>query len=105
MERSVSISLRFLVLLALLLQGAPASNNLAQSRKSGKVNLSPEAWPKNELNKYWELQRTYKKPIPAAEGKQGMVAVTNEAFAARAGLDFSQPITKCVLTKECKKES
>jgi gamma-glutamyltranspeptidase/glutathione hydrolase len=87
MKRCVSSCLHFLVLLALLLQGTPAGKALVQSRKSGEINLSPEAWPKNELDKYWQLQRSYEKPIPQAEGDQGMVAVTNEAFAARVGLE------------------
>jgi len=31
--------------MALLLQGAPAGNAISQSRKSGELNMSPEAWP------------------------------------------------------------
>jgi gamma-glutamyltranspeptidase / glutathione hydrolase len=87
MKRCVSINLRFLVLLALLLQGAPAGNAISQSRKSGELNMSPETWPKDELEKCWRLQRTYFQSHPAAESSQGMVAVTSEAFAARAGLE------------------
>jgi len=87
MKNGISLSIHLLVVLALLLQGAPSGNPLAQSRKSTKVNLSPEAWPKDELEKYWRLQRTYEQPTPAAESNQGMVAVTNEAFAARVGLE------------------
>src|SRR5262245_23603745 len=87
MKRSVSISLRFLVLLALLFQGAPARNDFSQSRQSGEVKLSHDAWPKDELEKYWQLQITYNRPNPAVESDKGMVAVTNEALSARVGLE------------------
>jgi hypothetical protein len=79
MKRRASISLRFLVLLALLLQGAPADNTFAQSRKSGEVKLSPEAWPKGELEKYWQLQIDYIRQRPAVESSKGMVAVTTKS--------------------------
>jgi hypothetical protein len=90
MKRRASISLRFLVLLALLLQGAPADNTFAQSRKSGEVKLSPEAWPKGELEKYWQLQIDYIRQRPAVESSKGMVAVTTNALAARVGLEALQ---------------
>lgn len=82
MKRIVSINLRFLLLLALLWQSV--GNALPQSRQ---VNLSPEAWPQGELEKYWRLHRSHNRPHPAAESSQGMVAVTSEAFAARVGLE------------------
>jgi hypothetical protein len=56
MKNSISLSLYFLLLSALLLQGAPAGNTSAQLRQSGGIELSPEAWPKDELGKYWQLQ-------------------------------------------------
>src|SRR5262245_30693485 len=87
MNYRISLGLHFLLLMPLMLQAAPAGNTGSQSRKSGEVNLSPGAWPKDELEKYWRLQRTYEKPTPAAESDQGMVAVTNEAFSARVGLE------------------
>src|SRR5262245_55059646 len=90
MKRSVSISLRFLVLLALLLQGAPASNDFSQSRQSGEVKLSHDAWPKGESEKYWQLQITYNRPNPAVVSDKGMVAVTNDALSARIGLEALQ---------------
>jgi gamma-glutamyltranspeptidase/glutathione hydrolase len=86
MKNSISHSLYFLLLLALLLQGAPSGNTLAQLRQSGEVKLSPEAWPKGELEKYWPLQLTYNRPTPAVESSKGMVTVTSEALAARVGL-------------------
>jgi len=90
MKNSISLSLYFLVLLALLLQGAPAGNISAQLRQSGGIKLSPEAWPKDELGKYWQLQVIYNRPSHTAESSKGMVAVTNEAIAARVGLEALQ---------------
>src|SRR5262245_11960201 len=90
MKRGLSISLRFLVLLALLLQASPPDNTFAQSRKSGEVKLSPEAWPKGELEKYWQLQIDYLRQRPAVESSKGMVAVTTNALAARVGLEALQ---------------
>jgi gamma-glutamyltranspeptidase/glutathione hydrolase len=90
MKNSVSVSLYFLVSLALLLQGAPAGNTFAQLRQSGAINLSPEAWPQGELEKYWQLQKDYNQRQPAVEGSHGMVAVTSDAFAARVGMEALQ---------------
>src|SRR5262249_48495012 len=87
MKCSVFVSLRFLVLLALLSQGGPAGNAPAQSRKSGEINMSPEAWPKDELKEYLRLKQLYFLPHPSVESGQGMVAVTSDAFAARVGLE------------------
>ena len=85
MKRSVSLSLHFIVLLAFMWQSS--SNAFPQSRH---VNLSPDAWPQAELEKYWRLHRNHDRPHPAAESGQGMVAVTSEAFAARVGLEALQ---------------
>jgi gamma-glutamyltranspeptidase/glutathione hydrolase len=90
MKRSLSINLRFLVLLALLLQGAPVRNSFSQLRQSGEVKLSHDAWPKDEFEKYWQLQITYNRPNPAAVSDKGMVAVTNDALSARVGLEALQ---------------
>ncbi len=90
MKNSISLSLYFLVLLALLLQVAPTGNISAQLRQSGEVKLSPDAWPQGELEKYWQLQNIYMKPHPAAESSKGMVAVTSDALAARVGLEALQ---------------
>jgi gamma-glutamyltranspeptidase / glutathione hydrolase len=90
MKYSFSISLYFLVLLALLSQGAPASNTFAQLRQSGEVKMSPEAWPPGESEKYWRLQHDYKRPHPTVESAKGMVAVTSDAFSARIGLEALQ---------------
>jgi gamma-glutamyltranspeptidase / glutathione hydrolase len=75
-----------LVFLALLLHGAPPEKTFSQFHQSGKDKMSPEAWPPGELEKYWELQRDYKRPHPAVESDKGMVAVTHDAFSARIGL-------------------
>src|SRR5262249_4689039 len=80
----------FLILLALLLQGAPAGNTFAQLRQSGEIKMSPEAWPQGELEKYWQLQKDYNQQQQAVEGGQGVVAVTSDAFAARIGLEALQ---------------
>jgi hypothetical protein len=45
MKYSISLSLYFLVLPGLLLQGAPVGNAFAKLRQSGKIKMSPEAWP------------------------------------------------------------
>ena len=87
MKYSISLSLYFLVLLGLLLQGAPVGNAFAKLRQSGKIKMSPEAWPQAELEKYWQLQKDYNHQQQAVECSQGMVAVTNHAFAARVGLE------------------
>jgi gamma-glutamyltranspeptidase/glutathione hydrolase len=87
MKYPINLSLYFLVLVALLLQGAPARNTFAQLPQSREVKLSHGVWPKDELEKYWRLQVTYNRPNPAVEGSKGMVAVTNEALAARVGLE------------------
>jgi gamma-glutamyltranspeptidase/glutathione hydrolase len=86
MRYSISRSLYFLVLLALFLQGAPPLDTFAQSRQSREVErLSREVWPKDEVEKYWRLQITADRPNPTVEAGKGMVAVTNEAFAALVG--------------------
>jgi gamma-glutamyltranspeptidase / glutathione hydrolase len=87
MKYPVNLSLYFLVMVALLLQGAPARNTFAQLPQSREVKLSHDVWPKDELEKYWQLQVTYNRPNPAVEGSKGMVAVTSEALAARVGLE------------------
>src|SRR5881397_623608 len=87
MKYTINPSLYFLVLVALLLQGAPARNTFAQLPQSREVKLSHGAWPKDELEKYWQLQSTYDRPNPTVEGSKGMVAVTTEALAARVGLE------------------
>ena len=56
MKYSITLSLYSLVLLGLLLQGAPVGNAFAKLRQSGKLKMSPEAWPQGELEKYWQLQ-------------------------------------------------
>jgi gamma-glutamyltranspeptidase/glutathione hydrolase len=55
--------------------------------QSGKIKMSPEAWPQGELEKYWRLQKDYNHEQQAVKGSRGMVAVTNQAFAARVGLE------------------
>jgi hypothetical protein len=87
MKYGISLSLYFLVLLGFLLQGAPVGNAFAKLRQSGKIKMSPEAWPKGELEKYWQLQNDYNHEQQAVKGSMGMVAVTNQAFAARIGLE------------------
>src|SRR5215475_13501240 len=87
MKYSISFSLYFLVLLAIILRGATAGNTFAQLQQSGEVKMSPEAWPQGELEKYWQLQKDYNRQQQAVEGIQGMVAVTSDAFAARVGLE------------------
>ena len=76
MKYSISLSLYFLVLLGLLLQGAPVGDAYAKLRPSGKIKMSPEAWPKGELEKYWQLQNDYNHEQQAVKGGKGMVAVT-----------------------------
>ena len=87
MKYPKNLSLYFLLLVALLLQGSPARNTFAQLPQSREVKLSDDVWPKDELEKYWQLQSTYNRPNPAVEGSKGMVAVTSEALAARVGLE------------------
>jgi hypothetical protein len=87
MKHGISLSLSFLVLLALLLQGAPAGNTVAQLRQPGEIIMSPEIWPQGEMEKYWQLQKVYTRQQQAVEGGHGMVAVTSDAFAARVGLE------------------
>ena len=72
---------------ALLAKQTPAAVTASQPHKSRGVRLSPEAWPPAELEKYWRLQRYYGRPHPAVESAKGMVAVTNDAFSARIGLE------------------
>src|SRR5262245_35788938 len=90
MKYNISLSFYFLVLLGLLIQGAPAGNTFAQLRQSGEIKMTPEAWPQGELEKYWQLQKDYYRQHPAVESRQGMVAVTSDAFAARVGLEALQ---------------
>lgn len=87
MKYGISRSLYFLVLLAILLQGAPAGNTFARLRQSGEVKMSPENWPQGELEKYWQLQKDNNHQQQAVESNQGMAAVTSDAFAARVGLE------------------
>src|SRR5215475_937242 len=87
MKYSISFSLYFILLLAILLRRALASNTFAQMRQSGEVKMSPEAWPQGELEKYWQLQKDYSRRQQAVESTQEMVAVTSDAFAARVGLE------------------
>src|SRR5262245_32012094 len=68
MKHRISLSLYFLVLLSFLLQGA-------------------DAWPKDELEKYWQLQKNYSQSHPASESNQGMVAVTSDALASGIGIE------------------
>src|SRR5215468_2518415 len=86
MKYSISFSLHFLVLLAIILRGAPAGNTFAQMRQSDEVKMSPEAWQQSELEKYWQLQKDYNRRQQAVESTEGMVAVTSDALAARVGL-------------------
>jgi gamma-glutamyltranspeptidase/glutathione hydrolase len=87
MKYSITLSLYFLVLLGLLLQEAPVGKAFAKLRQSGKIKMSPEAWPQGELEKYWQLQHDYQRPHPAVETDKGMVAVTSDALSARVGLE------------------
>src|SRR5262247_1977078 len=95
MKYPKNLSLYFLVLVALLLQGSPARNTFAQLPQSREVKLSDDVWPKDELEKYWQLQSTYNRPNPAVEGSKGMVAVTSEALAARVGLEALRQGGRC----------
>lgn len=52
-----------------------------------KVNLSPELWDKNELNKYLELNQNFGRSIPLINGKNGMIAATSNALAIHAGME------------------
>ena len=87
MKNRISHFLYYLVLLAVLLQGSAARNTFPQVRQSREVKLSHDIWPKDEQEKYWRLQMTYNRPNPTVEGRKGMVAVTTDALAARAGLE------------------
>src|SRR5262245_59745647 len=90
MEYPINLSLYFLVLFALLLAQTPAGNTASQACQSAGGKMSPEAWLPGELEKYWRLQRDYRRPHPAVESDKGMVAVTNNAFTARVGLEALQ---------------
>jgi gamma-glutamyltranspeptidase / glutathione hydrolase len=90
MKYPVNLSLYFLVLFALLLALTPAGNTAGQSRQSSGGKMYPEAWPPEELEKYWRLQRDYRRPHPSVESEKGMVAVTTDAFSARVGLEALQ---------------
>src|SRR5262245_36609866 len=72
---------------ALLLKQTPAANTASQSRQTTGVRMSPDTWPPGELEKYWRLQRDYRRPHPAVESARGMVAVTHDAISARIGLE------------------
>src|SRR5262245_55662488 len=87
MKYSIALSLYFLALLGLLLQGTPVGDAYAKLRPSGKIKMSPEAWPPGELEKYWQLQHDYQRPHPAVESDKVMVAVSSDAFSARVGLE------------------
>ena len=87
MKNSSSHFLYYLVLMAVLLQGSAARNTFPQVRQSREVKLSHDTWPKDEQEKYWQLQVTYNRPNPTVEGKKGMVAVTTDALAARVGME------------------
>jgi gamma-glutamyltranspeptidase / glutathione hydrolase len=90
MKYPINLSLYFLVLFALLLALTPAGDTASQSRQSAGGKMSPEAWPPGELEKYWRLQHDNQRPHPAVESDKGMVAVTNNAFSARVGLEALQ---------------
>lgn len=90
MRYPINLSLYFLVLLALLLALTPAGNTASQSRQSSGAKMSPEAWPPGDLEKYWRLQRDFRRPHPAVESARGMVAVTHDAISARIGLEALQ---------------
>src|SRR5215510_1927980 len=87
MKYSIALSLYFLALLGLLLQGTPVGDAYAKLRPSGKIKMSPEAWPPGELEKYWQLQHDYQRPHTAVESDKVMVAVSSDAFSARVGLE------------------
>src|SRR5262245_37487451 len=87
MKYYLSLILCFFVLLLLSLQEAPAGHPSAQSREPDGINLSPEAWPPGELEKYQRLQKNFMGSTPVTESRQGMVAVTMDALAARIGLE------------------
>src|SRR5262245_54096267 len=90
MRYPINLSIYFLVLLALLLALTPAVHTASQSRQSVGGKMSPEAWPPGELEKYWRLQRDFRRPHPAVESAKGMVAVTSDPFSARVGLEALQ---------------
>jgi gamma-glutamyltranspeptidase / glutathione hydrolase len=90
MRYPINLSLYFLVLVALLLQEAPAGKNFAQSRQPTGAKMSPENWPPGELEKYWRLQHDFQQPHPSVESSKGMVAVTHGAISARIGLEALQ---------------
>ncbi len=52
-----------------------------------EVNLSPEAWPKGELENYLELNKNIDRPHPLASGIKCMIAGTTGAPAIRAGFE------------------
>src|SRR5215510_11870958 len=79
-----------LYLFALLVALTPAGNPASQSRQSSGGKMSPEAWPPGDLEKYWRLQRDYRRPHPAVESDKGMVAVTSDAVSARVGMEALQ---------------
>src|SRR5215475_1669230 len=90
MKYPINLSLYLLVLFALLLEPRPAGNTAGQSRQSAGGKMSPEAWPPGELEKYWRLQRDYRRPHPAVESDKGMVAVTSDALSVRVGMEALQ---------------
>jgi gamma-glutamyltranspeptidase/glutathione hydrolase len=78
-----------LILLPALANWAPgASDRLNTKAKRGeRVNLSPERWPKEELEKQMKLELEPGGPHPQAEGARGAVVGTSGSFAVRAGLE------------------
>jgi len=55
--------------------------------ESSKIDLSPEKWPKGDLEKAIIENRPWGKPKPEARGDRGMVGGTTQALAVRAGLE------------------
>lgn len=52
-----------------------------------KLDLSPNEWPKDELEKYLELNQHFGRPVPLVYGKKGMIAATSNALAIHAGME------------------
>ncbi len=50
-------------------------------------NLSPASWPKEELNRYATLERTWGSSPHLASGRRGVIVGTSNALAIRAGFE------------------
>lgn len=80
--KSFAVSPYLFLALFFLLPG-PAGGQTDEER----IGLSPRTWPKADLERYIELNRTYNSPKPLVHAGKGMIGGTTGPLAIHAGLE------------------